>query len=126
MMDVENNYDTSSGWILSIIGMGKSAIVIAAICANPIPVDDQPSSEQVKAAQFNKDGQELNLKFTVIFTTKSLLGQWEDETHLNAFRVHGISKLKLKDLAYADVIVSTSTKEWSKAFTAPYVYHRGR
>jgi hypothetical protein len=47
MMDVENNYDTSSGWILSIIGMGKSAIVIAAICANPIPVDDQPNSEQV-------------------------------------------------------------------------------
>jgi hypothetical protein len=49
------------------------------------------------------------------------LGQWEDETHLNAFRVHGKSKLKLKDLADADVIVSTSTKEWSKAFTAPYV-----
>lgn len=85
-MDVENNYDTSSGWILSIVGMGKSAIVIAAICANPIPVDDQPNSEQVKAAQFNKDGQELNLKFTVIFTTKSLLGQWEDGKKLNCYR----------------------------------------
>jgi SNF2 family DNA or RNA helicase len=116
MMDVENNYDMSSSWICSDVGMGKSAVVIAAICANPMPVDDQPSAEQVKAGPFNKDGQELNLKCTVILTTKSLLGQWEDEImkdapHLNVFRVYGKSKLKLKDLADADIIVSTSTKE---------------
>ena len=109
--------------------MGKSAVVIAAICANPMPVDEQPSAEQVKAARFNKDGDKLNVKCTVIFTTKSLLGQWEDEVkkhapHLNVYRVHGKSKIKLKDLADADVIVSTSTKEWSKAFTAHFVYHR--
>jgi hypothetical protein len=36
--------------------------------------------------------------------------------HLNVLRVHGKLKLKLKDLADVDVIVSTSTKEWSKAF----------
>jgi len=46
IMDVENNYDMSSGWICSDIGMGKSAVVIAAIGANPIPVDDQPSASK--------------------------------------------------------------------------------
>jgi hypothetical protein len=45
MMDVENNYDMSSSWICSDVGMGKSAVAIAAICAKPMPVDDQVPSK---------------------------------------------------------------------------------
>ncbi len=127
MMDVEHNYSIKSGWICSDVGMGKSAIVIAAICHNPMPVNGQPSAQQVKDARFTKE--RLNVKCTVIFTTKSLLGQWQDEVnkhapHLKVYRVHSQSKIKLADLADADVIVTTSTVAWSSVFTKHYKYHR--
>jgi len=130
MMDVEQNYQVKSGWICSDVGMGKSAIVIAAIVNNPMHLEDQPTVEEVKGARFGSEKETvLNLKCTVIFTTKSLLGQWEDEVkkhapHLKVYRKHGKSKIRLADLADADVIVSTSCVEWSSAFTSHYKYHR--
>jgi len=127
MMDVEHNYSTKSGWICSDVGMGKSAIVIAAICNNPMPLEEQPTAQEIKDARFSKEV--LNVKCTVVFTTKSLLGQWEDEVkkhapHLKVYRVHGKTKIKLAELAKADVIVTMSTVAWSSVFTSHYKYHR--
>ena len=128
MMDVEHNYQVKSGWVCSDVGMGKSATVISVIANNPMmPLRDQPSAQEVKDARVGK--QKVNVKCTVIFTTKSLLGQWEDEfkkhaPSLKVYRLHNKSKMKLADLSIADVIVTTSTAAWTTSFTRHFRYHR--
>ena len=90
MLDIENNTSVKSGWLCSEVGMGKSATVVALIASNPLPSEQHPTEEMCKNARFftkktDTEGVEikaedslLNVKATVIITTKSLLGQWED------------------------------------------------
>ena len=128
MHDVEQNYTIKSGWIASEVGMGKTAVVIALIVSNPMASHEHPTEEMVKNARFQKDTM-VDVKGTIIFTSKSLLGQWEDEIqkhapHLRTFRHHGNNKLKLADLAHADVILSVPTIEWSTVYQTSYNFYR--
>jgi SNF2-related domain len=130
MLHVENTYRIKSGYLCSEVGMGKTAMMIALMAMNPMP--DPPSIEDVKQAQFQKKNEAmLYVKSTVVFTSKTLMGQWIDEIHkhapsLTVVQHHPPSgrKLKLVDLATADVVVTTPTKEFSRLFQDNFHYWR--
>jgi hypothetical protein len=109
--------------------MGKTAVVIGLIATNPMALEDQPSVEELKEARFLETGKQIHVKSTIIFTSKSRLGQWEDEIqrhapNLSVGRNHGKSKLRAVDLAELDVIISCPTVEWSSYFRTKFKYHR--
>jgi SNF2 family DNA or RNA helicase len=63
-----NDADTRGGWLCSEVGMGKSAVVIALVAANPM----------VAQTQYLSFGGRKLIKPTIILTSVSLIGQWED------------------------------------------------
>ena len=89
--------------------MEKSAVVIAL----PMPANSQPSLEDMKLVSRSK-GKYLKVKRTLNFTSPSLLGQWEDEVQrhsptLKVVRHHTTAKMKIAELAEADIFVSSAT-----------------
>ena len=81
----------------------------------------------------------VTLKATVILTSVSLLGQWEDECakHLDgSFKImvcHGSRPKKKRfnfcetdaeKVADVDIIIGTSTKMWDSTFTSAFHFHR--
>ena len=81
----------------------------------------------------------VTLKASVILTSVSLLGQWEDECakHLDgSFKVmvcHGSRGKKkafrffesdAEKISEVDIILSTSTKQWDSTFTSAFQFHR--
>ena len=117
-----------SGWLCSEVGMGKSAVVIALVAANPVALSEQPSVDDIKLASRSK-GKRLKVKATVVFTTVSLLGQWEDEVkkHAQSLKVychHPSSKMKIADLADADIVVTTATFKWANVLTTSFEFRR--
>ena len=128
-----------SGFLCSEVGMGKSCTVLALVAANPMrnPPDKDDAVMHIR----NGSQQRLVLKGTVIFTSVSLMGQWEDEckTHapsLRVFRYHtsnravgagqgNISFTNLfRSLANADVIISSTTFNWNYTATERFQFHR--
>ena len=100
--------------------MGKPAVVLALIVSYPMPVEKHPVEDTVKEARYTAGV--LDVKGTIIFTSKSLLGQWKDQIkrhapHLRTYRHFNKSKLKLADLTHADVIIFARTVEWSSVFS---------
>lgn len=103
---------TRGGWLCSEVGMGKSAVVVALVASSTF----NPSRPTFQ-------GRTL-VKGTVIMTSASLLGQWEDECkkhapHLQVIRFHPSSQKSIKTrkaaergLYTADIIVSTATFKW--------------
>jgi len=119
---------------------GKSAVVLALIAANPLSPAECPTSNQIREqarSGFNLDAskvstrQRLKVKTTVIMTSVSLIGQWEDECRkhapgLKVGRYHPSSgkRISYADLCRLDVVVSTSTFRWDKQITDNYRFHR--
>lgn len=107
---------------------GKSAVVLALIAVNPMPPHKRPSKQQVLNYR-SKKNKRLRVKTTVIMTSVSLLGQWEDECRrhapgLKVARHHGNKKIQAKDLYDLDVIISTSTFNWDEDITGRFNFRR--
>lgn len=119
----------TGGWLASDIGMGKAAIVLALVASD---------------AEQQQDGTINCPRTTVVITSVSLMGQWEDEAKkhapgLSIRRVHPSSRsrvaLDLRDGAMsvtammkaildADIIISTATFEWPGYITNHVEFHR--
>jgi SNF2 family DNA or RNA helicase len=125
MKDVEAGNEVSTGgWLASEVGMGKSAIVLALVASDLVhPIHP------------------LQLKTTVILTSVSLMGQWEDEVQkhapgLKVRRFHPPSRSKVPlnlrepechwegELPTVDVLISTATFAWPTNVTKDYMFHR--
>lgn len=98
--------------LCSEVGMGKTAVVIALVAAKPF----DPNVPKVHGRK--------RIKTTVIMTSVSLMGQWEDECkkhapHLKVVRFHPPSQTTSKtrvskqSLLNADIIISSATFNWN-------------
>lgn len=125
MKNVESRFDRPVGWLASEVGMGKSAIVLALVASDKIAVPPRRSSSEVKT--------------TVVLTSVSLMGQWEDEVKkhapgLRVRRFHPPSRSKvsldlanpsnLSQIETTDIILSTATFDWPLNVTLNYKFHR--
>jgi superfamily II DNA or RNA helicase len=114
------------GWLASDVGMGKTAIILALIASDTKRLS-LPSPSHLQA--------------TVVLTSVSLMGQWEDEAQkhapgLKVYRFHPASRsrnpihlddpnpLTLKKLSSADIILSTATFEWPELISHGYTFRR--
>lgn len=107
---------------------GKSAVVLALIAANPMKSQKCPSLERIRSYP-TKGKKKLKVKTTVILTSVSLLGQWEDECRkhapgLKVARYHGRKRVTVEDLHSLDVIISSSTFNWNTELTGAFKFHR--
>jgi hypothetical protein len=77
MIDVEENYMIKSGYLCSgPVDVGKVAVVIALIASKPMPLEQQPSLEDVRNRQVSKEVKPLiPIKATVVYTKQKLCGQ---------------------------------------------------
>ena len=136
--------DIRGGWLASEVGMGKSAVVIALASTNKSDVN--PTWQELREHVFKFKGhkRKVKLKTTVVLTSVSLLGQWEDECEkhapgLVARRFHPPSKSRkqfrnidlrdgyaqaLSDLALTDIIVSSATFKWPDWIVDNFEFHR--
>ena len=137
MQDVENGNDSwedvyfhdgeqmkvkmRGGWIASEVGMGKSAIVIALVASDPPFQKEKVQWGHLKLKK---------VKGTVIMTSSSLMGQWEDECkkhapHLKVVRYHGsATRVTKEQLQAADIIISTATFKWDEVFCKKFLFRR--
>ena len=106
-------FHTRGGWLCSEVGMGKTAVIIALVASRPAA---QPLSSLPKL-----DGR-TRLKATVVMTSVSLMGQWEDECRkhaptLKVVRFHPSTKKPLRNaINTADIIITSATykpERWS-------------
>jgi SNF2 family DNA or RNA helicase len=104
----------TGGWLASDIGMGKTAIVLALVASD---------------AEQQQDGTIT----TVVLTSVSLMGQWEDEAKKHApglsircFHPPSRSRvaLDLRIIRDVDIIISTATFEWPRHVTDHVEFHR--
>lgn len=109
---------------------GKSEVVLALIAANRLPPEEHPTLNQIQGHHFLRY-ERLKLKTTVIFTSVSLLGQWEHECRkhapgLKVARHHPTSKSRItrENFFRNDVIISSSTFEWKPYLTEGFEFHR--
>lgn len=119
---------------------GKSAVILALVAANPLPPGECPTSKQIrdqvhlglkKDTSIGNSRNRLKVKTTVIMTSVSLIGQWQDECQkhapgLKVGRYHPSSGLHIvaTDLSHLDVVVSSSTFNWSQQITDNVKFHR--
>jgi superfamily II DNA or RNA helicase len=109
------------GWLSSDVGMGKSAIVLAL------------------SASDNNSSKDFHRKTTVVLTSVSLMGQWEDEVKKHApglvvRRFHRSSRSRVALDLYSthnanmihetDIIISTATFRWPSHITDNFIFHR--
>jgi len=109
-----NNSTTRGGWLCSDVGMGKSAVVLALVASRPLVPNQTTNCRRHP------------IKPSVIVTSASLMGQWEDECrkyvpHLVTVRFHPPSTPKgkipsLEALIDADIIISSAAFAWGEAF----------
>eukprot|EP00529_Nitzschia_sp_RCC80_P017439 CAMPEP_0113448776 /NCGR_PEP_ID=MMETSP0014_2-20120614/4944_1 /TAXON_ID=2857 /ORGANISM="Nitzschia sp." /LENGTH=835 /DNA_ID=CAMNT_0000340005 /DNA_START=16 /DNA_END=2523 /DNA_ORIENTATION=- /assembly_acc=CAM_ASM_000159 len=98
------------GWLCSEVGMGKTAVVLALVASLP---SNQPRG-------WMSTGQKCFFcPATVVLTSVSLMGQWEEECkkhapHLKSVLFHPTNKKNydLKKFQEADIIISSSTFKW--------------
>jgi non-specific serine/threonine protein kinase len=126
------NTSVTGGWLADEMGLGKTAVILALAISNPMPVAPMPTTQQIAHfVRANSKSPAMKVKCTVILTSVSLMGQWEDECHKHApslvvVRYHPASRKQLtrQNLASADVIISTSTFQWSNDIVANFEFHR--
>ena len=136
--------DIRGGWLASEVGMGKTAVVLALVQSNPAAV--RPSKaviqQQLLFPKPSHSSAILKLKATIVVTSVSLLGQWEEESKkhsptLTVKRYHPNSKgdnTRLlnfskatdmaKDLEAADVIITTATFSGHHDFQNKFEFYR--
>jgi hypothetical protein len=137
MIDVEENYMIKSGYLCSgPVDVGKVAVVIALIASKPMPLEQQPSLEDVRNRQVSKEVEPLiPIKATVVYTKQKLCGQWDDEISKNTPNLKvlrpvvgddGQVIIETVDLFNADVIITSPTTDdaFSTKFHDKYQFHR--
>ncbi|CAJ1959516.1 unnamed protein product [Cylindrotheca closterium] len=116
---------TKGGWLASEVGMGKTAIILALVASDTSHVAKDDWSRP---------------KTTVVLTSASLMGQWEDEVkkhapNLTVRRFHSSSSrskhpIDLHNwddrllLTTTDIIISTATFEWPSHVVNKVKFHR--
>mmetsp|Transcript_4648 Transcript_4648/g.10520 ORF Transcript_4648/g.10520 Transcript_4648/m.10520 type:complete len:946 (-) Transcript_4648:127-2964(-) len=153
MVDTERA-SKRGGWLCDEVGMGKSAVVLALVATNPASPNTLPTKKKINAMilkqhinaiadnrkGYKKKAKRIKLKTTVILTSVSLIGQWEDEVKKHApglvVRTFHKSRTKKKEniclsdqrhissLNDVDVIISTSTFSWPSNITSCCEFHR--
>lgn len=126
----EKGGTTRGGWLADELGMGKSAVVLALVATNPMA--SCPSLQDIKLRLRAPDNSpKLKVKATVVMTSVSLMGQWEDECRkhcpgLLICRYHKSSRREIspEHLHSFDVIVSSSTFKWESWITDKFEFHR--
>lgn len=108
---------------------GKSAVVLALIASNRMRPDKCPSLERIRRYLLPEGSKRLRVKTTVIMTSISLLGQWEDECRkhapgLRVARYHGKMRVRPEDLYHLDVIISSSTFRWDEQIIKKFSFRR--
>ena len=130
---------------------GKTAVVISLVASNPRKGTHHTAAElqthfEAHESRYSSHGctvkhKRLSLQATVVLTSVSLLGQWEDEIKkhapaLKVVRFHSNSlkqlmkkllqndALAFQKLSEADVIVSSSTFPWPRSIVNSFRFHR--
>ena len=106
--------------------------MLALVAANPLSPAECPTLQRIRQQPRSTDlDAKLKVKTTVIMTSVSLLGQWEDECRkhapgLRVGRYHpGSNKhITSSDLQHLDVVVSTSTFRWDGHVADYFKFHR--
>ena len=167
MYDVETaskaNLDPTKGfrggWLASEVGMGKTAVALALVETNPYPFMSAIPNRRKLVRHLDKylfnaqpwcvggcpPEKKIKLKTTVIRTSVSLMGQWQEECKKHApnlvvKRYHPTSensrmdkkdllqwnktKALAKDLAEADVIITSATSKKNVQFEQLFEFHR--
>ena len=132
------------GWLCDEMGMGKTAVVIASVLANPStakPVDDatfQRLLDDIKAKRLTaKDasmaaGQGTPYKTTLIIVNNTLVRQWADEfakyaPGLSCHTWYGTGNRKdaaLQQLRDVDVLITTPHMNFPHELQAAVKFHR--
>lgn len=136
MLEVEQSQEkegtTRGGWLADELGMGKAAVVLALVAANPMASGCCPSLKDIEMqVEAPDNAPRLKVKTTVVMTSVSLMGQWEEECRkhcpgLAICRYHKPSGNKISPvhLHSFDVIVSSSTFYWEDWITDKFEFHR--
>ena len=144
----QNTNKSRGGWLADEVGMGKSAVVLALVATNPMQEDQCPTLQQIRAqmsrnpplpdgnnaklkGESNEGLEPLKVKTTVILTSVSLMGQWEDECKKHApglriARYHGDQRHRFSpvQLHHLDLIISTATFKWADDIVDKFEFHR--
>mmetsp|Transcript_57068 Transcript_57068/g.139047 ORF Transcript_57068/g.139047 Transcript_57068/m.139047 type:complete len:831 (-) Transcript_57068:269-2761(-) len=98
------------GWLCSEVGMGKTAVVLALVAS--LPSNQQRGWMSTRQKTYFCPA-------TVVLTSVSLMGQWEEECkkhapHLKPVLFHPTNKKNydMKKFREADIIISSSTFKW--------------
>lgn len=114
---------TRGGWLCSEVGMGKTAVVIALVASKPMAIQNTMARTKNEVTSRWHIWKRKRVKATVIMTSVSLMGQWEDECkkhapHLNVVRFHPSSwdQPNQNHIYDADIVITTATYQpdrWS-------------
>lgn len=100
--------------------MGKTAIILALVSIDPpMQVTEVKIGDQAMT----------KVKATVVMTSVTLVGQWEDECRkhapkLNVLRYHCKPIPTERQIKNADIIISTATFEWKGDITSKFLFRR--
>lgn len=132
------SYRARGGWLSAEVGMGKTAMILALVASD--------GGQILPALSMNSSSRDLarktRLKATLVVTSVSLLGQWEDECRkhapgLRCYRFHNNSKSQFgknipksdeyesgSALFDADIIVTAATKDFAFAKLDDFCFNR--
>lgn len=124
-------YHTVGGWLSDEVGMGKTLVVIALAASDggrPLPsLGINNSIDGLK--------QKVKVKATVVVTSVSIMGQWEDEVRkhaptLKCYRFHnstskyGMNIGNTKHVKDADIIITSGTFPVASRLGVQYQFNR--
>lgn len=101
--------------------MGKTAIILALLSSDP----------PMQVTQVNIGHRTMTkVKATVVMTSVTLVGQWQDECQkhaptLNVVRYHGSKSIPTESqIKNADIIISTATFDWNGDIARKFLFRR--
>jgi len=129
----EESYHSNGGWLASESGTGKTLVVIALVASD--------GSQILPSLRVNSNNQKLHaqrkIKATVVITSLSELGHWENEVrkhapNLKCYRIHSsksrtgnnLNPEELSEMYDADIIVTTGTSHVAKTLGIHYEFNR--
>jgi len=132
--------NVKGGWLASEVGMGKSAIVIALVCCDKFGHQYEAKHIHEQLSKVSPPSM-IKLNITVVLTSVSLMGQWEDECKKHAptlvvKRFHPPSRTRVpinlkdksfllaQDLFNTDILLTTATFLWPFHITQNFTFHR--